>query len=299
VNIGLVDIDSHNVPNLALMKISSYHKQRGDDVELCGPLFADQYDKVYASKIFRFSEMPKLPDGTIIGGSGYDLSSRLPEEMENQFPDYSLYNCDYAIGFTSRGCNRRCPFCIVPKKEGRFRVIGDIYNFWNGQSRLMLLDNSLNTDEIHFEKIAYQIIKNNIEVDFSQGLDIRHMTDSQAEILSHVKLWKRIHFAWDFMEIEKSVINGIEKLIKHIHPDNLTFYVLIGYNTTEYQDLHRVMVLKDKGVNPFVMPFNKHNPYQKRFARWVNHKAIFKSVSWAEYLHNHKTHNHDERTMTL
>lgn len=100
--IGLIDVDS-KIPNLALMKISAYHKAQGDSVELTSPLFVDQFDKIYASKIFKDSHLPMLPATAIIGGSGFDLSIKLPPEIESQFPDYSLYRCDYAVGFTLRG----------------------------------------------------------------------------------------------------------------------------------------------------------------------------------------------------
>jgi len=282
MKVGLLDIDG-KIPNFALMKISSYHKSKGDEVELCGPLFADGYDKIYASKIFTFSELPTLPDGTTIGGSGHNLLSRLPGEIENEFPDYSLYNCDYAIGFTSRGCNRRCPFCIVPEKEGRFNVVGDIYNFWEGQDKLMLLDNSLNTDEDHFSKIIKQLVDNGIHVDFNQGLDIRHLTERQAHLLSFVKLWKQIHFAWDFIKTESSVIDGIKLLGKYNLKNRVMFYVLIGFNSTREEDYYRITKLREWGVDSFVMPYDKNNTYQKRFARWVNHKAIFKTVDWKDY----------------
>ena len=282
MKIGLIDIDS-KIPNLALMKLSAYHKQKGDDIELTQPLFADQFDLVYASKIFDFSVMPILPDDVIIGGSGFDLTSLLQPEAEGLVPDYSLYKCDYAIGYTSRGCNRSCPFCIVPKKEGKFRPVGSIFQFWSGQKRLMLLDNSLNTDEGHFKFILNQLIENRIKVFFAQGLDIRLLTNNQAELLSLVRLWKRIHFAWDFLGIEKSVIKGIEILDRYNLKNKSMFYVLVGFNTTRDEDMYRIETLRKLGIDPFVMPFDTRDQYQRDLARWVNHKAIFKTVEWGEY----------------
>jgi len=282
MKVGLIDIDS-KIPNLALMKLSAYHKQKGDDVELTQPLFADQFDLVYASKIFDFSVMPILPDDVIIGGSGFDLTSLLQPEAEGLVPDYSLYKCDYAIGHTSRGCNRSCPFCIVPKKEGKFRPVGSILQFWTGQQHLMLLDNSLNTDEGHFKFILNQLIENRIKVFFAQGLDIRLLTNNQAKLLSLVRLWKRIHFAWDFLGIEKSVIKGIEILDRHNLKNKSMFYVLVGFNTTRDEDMYRIETLRRLGIDPFVMPFDTRDQYQRDLARWVNHKAIFKTVEWGEY----------------
>jgi len=123
-----------------------------------------------------------------------------------------------------------------------------------------------------------------VKVNFSQGLDIRLLTLEMAELLSQVRLWKQIHFAWDDMRIEGSVRRGIETLKRGgVSLHDVTFYVLIGFNSTPAEDLHRVETLRGLGVNPFVMPFNKQDRYQRRFARWVNHKAIFKSVAWGEY----------------
>jgi hypothetical protein len=147
----------------------------------------------------------------------------------------------------------------------------------------MLLDNSLNTDENHFLMICDQLERNNIKTDFSQGLDIRYLTDVQAMALHNVPLWKQIHFAWDSMSIEKAVRRGIKILDRYKLKYKSMFYVLVGYDTTHEEDLYRVETLNGLGVAPFVMPYDKFNDYQRNFARWVNHKAIFKSVPWKEY----------------
>jgi len=152
MNIGLIDVDS-KIPNLALMKISRFHKKNGDRVALCGILEANQYDMIYASKIFQYTEMPILPERSIIGGVGSGNKIRLSDEIEYLMPDYELYGCDYSMGYTSRGCSRRCPYCVVPKNEGKFNVVGDIYQFWNGHPDIMIMDNAINTDEDHFMKI--------------------------------------------------------------------------------------------------------------------------------------------------
>jgi hypothetical protein len=285
MKVRLVDVDS-KIPNLALMKISAYHKAKGDDVDFYNPLF-DKPDLIYASKVFDFTpDFMFYPDCEIVkGGSGYDLKAELLAEIESQFPDYSLYRCDYAIGFTTRGCVRKCPFCIVPQKEGNIRIVGDIYDFWRGQEYLMLLDNNLTALPEHFELICKQLIKEKIKVDFSQGLDIRLITPEMASLLSKVKLLKQIHFAWDDIRIEKAVRRGIEILTKNgVSKHKLMFYVLIGFKSTPEEDLYRVETLRGLGVDPFVMPYNRNDKYQRRFARWVNHKAIFKTVKWEDYI---------------
>ena len=128
------------------------------------------------------------------------------------------------------------------------------------------------------------MIRERVKVNFSQGLDIRLLTLEMAQLLSQVRLWKRIHFAWDDVSIEASVRKGIETLqTGGVSLHDVTFYVLVGFNSTPAEDLYRVETLRGLGVNPFVMPFNKQDRYQRRFARWVNHKAIFKSVSWEAY----------------
>jgi len=284
VNIALVDIDS-KIPNLALMKLSAYHKAAGNKVKMFDPLF-DRPDLVYAAKVFDYTpDYAYFPDVPIIkGGTGYNLHETMPEEVESVYPDYDLYNCNYAIGFTTRGCIRNCPFCVVPKKEGKIRAVGDIYDFWRGQSYLMLLDNNLTALPEKFETTCRQLIKERIRVDFNQGLDIRLITPEMARILAKIQLWKQIHFAFDDVGIENTVRRGIDMLVKNgVAKHKLMFYVLIGFNSTPEQDLYRVETLRGLGIDPFVMPYNKKDKYQRRFARWVNMKAVFKTVPWEKY----------------
>ena len=286
MKIGLVDVDSR-IPNLALMKLSAYHKSLGDEVKMLDPLF-DKPDLIYASKVFGSSEHYRyFPQGceVIMGGSGYDLKLKLPDGIEHTCPDYSLYDQGFSMGFSSRGCIRSCGFCIVPQKEGRFHPVADIYEFWDKQSHIKLLDNNLTSESEHFERIVKQLVKNKVKTDFNQGLDIRLIDDAKAKLLSKVKLWKngRLRFAWDSMDLEQDVLRGIEILTKYMLPYRLMFYVLIGYDTTVDEDLYRVEMLKSLGVDPFAMPYDKNNPYQADFARWVERKEIFNSVSWPDY----------------
>lgn len=289
MNIGLIDVDSM-IPNLALMKLSAYHKKLGDSVKMYDPMFDPVFKppgRVYSSKIFKLSDKYSYyPDCEVIqGGSGFDLDINLPNEIETMYPDYSLYNTNIAMGYTTRGCIRECGFCDVPRKEGKLHPVADIHQFWRGQEQIMLMDNNLTGDTEHFNLIVNQVIKHKIKTDFSQGLDIRLIDDDKAKLLSKVKLWKngQIRFAWDAMDTEEVVLSGISILTKYIKPYKITFYVLIGYDTTEDEDLYRVEMLKSLGVNPFVMPYVKNDPYQADFARWVNFKPTFKSVAWPDY----------------
>lgn len=283
---GLIDVDS-KIPNLALMKISNYHKQKGDNVGFYNPMFND-YELVYSSKIFDFTpdyQYPIKADKIIKGGINYDIESKLPKEIEHTMPDYNLYpNNKYAMGFTTRGCIRNCEFCKVPEKEGVIKSTADIYEFWNKQDKLMLMDNNLTAHREHFKLILNQLIKEKIKVNFSQGLDIRLISPEQAKQLSKVRLYKQIHFSFDDIKIEKAVRRGIRILNDNgVKGYKLMFYVLIGFNSTPEEDLYRVKLLRNLGVDPFVMPYDKSDKYQRNFARWVNMKAIFKSVSWKDY----------------
>ena len=282
MNVGLIDVDSHNFPNLALMKISAYHKELGDSVEWWNGFM--HYDKVYISKVFDETYTQDIDtcinaDEIIKGGTGYNLSNKLPDEIEHHYPDYSLYGIsNTAYGFLTRGCPRGCGFCIVAEKEGRKSVqVAELGEFWNGQKNIILLDPNLTACK-DSEKLFNDLIKTKTDIEFTQGLDIRCMTDKNAEQLNQLKL-KILHFAWDNYEF-----NTYEKLKyfrSKLNYDSrkLKVYVLTNFDTTHEQDLERIYKLRELDYDPYVMIYNK--PYAKketkRMARWVNNKFIWRS----------------------
>jgi len=292
--IGIVQVDG-KLPNVALMQISKYHEDKGDKVEwYLGGLFASQYDKIYASKIFSFSKVPELPRDAKIGGTGIDFHNTLPEEIIDCNPSYSLYpDCKYHLGFSMKGCRFNCSFCCVPKKEGKpyhnSNIDGLLLNP-NGGNRLMLLDNDF-FGSPYWRVDLNRIIELKLKVCFVQGLNIRILTQEQANLLAECNYYnskfkaKYLTFAWDRFKDEKLIDKGI-KICNNagIPSSHMQFFVLIGYDTTPEEDYYRVMMLWEKfGALPFVMPYDKKDVYQKRFARWVNHRAVFKSVKWDEY----------------
>jgi hypothetical protein len=285
VKVGIRQIDG-KYPNLALMKLSAWHKRRGDKVEWFMPLDGE-YDVVYASKVFDYTpDDIYLPVDTIRGGTGYDLTKKLGSEIELMVPDYSIYpTWDAAIGFTTRGCPRNCPYCVVPEKEGPLSVVTDIDGFWTGQDRVVLLDNNLTAAPFeHFEHVLLQCIVRRLKVDFCQGLDIRLITWKHARLLARVQTFKRIHFAFDRLCDEPAVRAGVKTLVENGVPVyRLMFYVLIGYDSAPEEDLYRVEVLRELGVDPFVMPFDKYDRYQEAFAAWVNTKPVFKTIPWKTF----------------
>ena len=288
--IGLLDVDS-KIPNLALMKVSAWHKARGDSVGWYMPLF-DDFDEVYASKIFKFSSDELIDyERMIVGGTGSKNPQDLPAEIESMTPDYSIYNYPHNIGFAMRGCRLRCSFCVVPEKEGKPKFNSAISELWTQRDSdfLMLLDNDFFGNP-SWSSCVDEILAFNLRVNFSQGINIRNLKPEQAQALASVRFSnssgtkKQLHFAWDDPRHEKLIHKGIDTCMKAgIRPDQMAFYVLIGYHSTPDEDLHRVETLRDYGCDPYVMPYNKADAYQHEFARWVNHKAIFKTTSWRDY----------------
>lgn len=247
MRIGLIDVDGHNFPNLALMKISAYHKAKGDDVDWCIPLL--HYDIVYQSKVFDdtySADIDYVPqaDKIIKGGTGYDLHNVLPDEIEHQYPDYSLYSeltRDTAFGYLTRGCPRGCHFCIVAEKEGRkSRKVADLSEFWRGQKFIKLLDPNILACSQHME-LLQQLAESKAYVDFTQGIDARLLNKDNILIINRIKL-KNIHFAWDYMKEEKAVLKGLNlytQLAKRKpHGYYGGVYVLTNYDTNIEDDLY-------------------------------------------------------------
>lgn len=292
MKVGLVQVDG-KIPNLALMQVSAWHESHGDEVEwFKGMLFAAEYDRVYASKIFGFSELPPLPADALVGGTGIDFFNRLPPEIEAMRPSYTLYSgCAYHLGFSMKGCRFACKFCCVPTKEGRPRVnsaVDELLINPRGGNRLMLLDNDFFGGP-DWRANLERIIELGLEVCFVQGLNIRILTDEQAALLGTCKYrnstfnHRYLTFAWDRYRDGKLIFEGIDRCERNGIPANrLQFFVLVGYDTTPEQDLDRVVSLHQRGCDPYAMPYNKFDPYQKAFCRWVNRRLISK-VKWEDY----------------
>lgn len=286
MKIGLIDVDGHNFPNLALMKISAWHKAKGDTVEWCFPLAT--YDIVYQSKVFDDTYSPDidwtpLADKVIKGGTGYGLDNTLPHEVEHMYPDYSLYpelTQDTAYGFLTRGCPRGCEFCIVAKKEGRCsRKVADLSEFWRGQKNIKLLDPNILACH-DYPDLLMQLIDSKACVDFTQGLDIRLTNEKNIGLLNRIKV-KEIHFAWDNAKDDlRPYFERYKSLATHKpHGHYGTVYCLTNFGSTIEEDLYRIYTLRDLGFNPYVMVYDKPNAPRKikDLQRWCNNRLIFKS----------------------
>ena len=242
-----------------------------------------QFDRVYSSKVFTFTpECAYLPAGTIKGGTGYGIYDELPEEIDAMYPDYSIYpDCDYAIGFLTRGCIRRCPWCVVPKKEGGIRP----YRTWEQVKRpdsrdIVFMDNNVLACQHGVEQLRSMVGKN-IRIDFNQGLDARLITPEIADLLSQLKWIRFIRMSCDTDAMLDVVIHAIRMLDDNgVKPYRVFVYLLV-------QDIgsaeRRAVILREIGAEVFAQPYRDfdHNieptREQKAFARWVNRKAIFKS----------------------
>lgn len=293
----LIDVDS-TIPNLALMKISAYHKSVGDEVGF----HVSDPDKVYASVIFKKNKHLVdglkflYPDAELdIGGSGYDLTKKLPDQIESMSPDYDLYpECDRFYGFTTRGCIRNCPFCIVPRKEGKIKQIyknplDALVEITGGHPRrfnkIEFLDNNILSRKNWFFGLC-RMIEGRYLVDFNQGLDIRLMDSNVAKELAKQKpitCWK---FAFDNIDYKDSVLEGID--ILNANGVNVRtkvmFYVYVHDDDSFDDALERCRILKEHGATPYIMLNQdvKHTKRMKDLKRWCR-PWIFWSIDFKDY----------------
>ena len=306
MRIGLIDVDGHNFPNVALMKLSSWHKHHGDTVEFAIPdkkvvwadLFDQEgsdsvvYDRIYASKVFTFSSdfdrSLYHTDEFVLGGTGYDISSRLPDEVDAYTgTDYTLYpQYNYSVQFFSRGCIRHCPFCLVHDKEGDIHPVEPMELNPNGEW-IEVLDNNFFANPEWRDAVKYLKGKD-VPVKF-HGVDVRIIDEEMAYALNSLKLKTgKIHIAWDLPQMD--LTDRLKEMVRYIKPYKITCYVLVGFNSTAEQDLHRLRILKGLGITPFVQAYrdyeNNREPtqYEKDIARWANKMWLFKTMDFLEYM---------------
>lgn len=295
-------------PNLPLMKLSAYHKSLGDDVEWYDGAYCDL---VYVSKVFTFTEDYKreINAGNVIyGGSGYAIKCvegvevydpeadlKLPYEIEHIYPDYDLYGIkDTAYGFIQRGCPRNCQFCHVGKMQGLTpHIVSSLDEFWRGQKNIVLLDPNI-TALKEWKQVFQQLIDSGATVDFSQGLDIRLMTDEKAEMLKRMKI-KMVHFAFDRYEDYEHVVPKLKRFkeITGWGRSKVMVYILVNHTSSFEQDLERVELVRQLNFQPYIMRYDKeHIPKGSRLnalARWCNFIPLFwKYRTFDEYVRNER-----------
>lgn len=306
MNIGLIDVDGHRFPNLALMKIGAYHKEKGDSVEWWNK--NSFYDVVYMSKVFSDTYSPDVPEPlnarTIIkGGTGYaisldggtevyhaELDGNLPEQMEHVYPMYELYpqfTKNTAYGFLTRGCPRQCGFCIVGQKEGcASRQVATLSEFWNGQKNIILLDPNILACPSHM-RLLEELRDTKVWVNFCQGLDARLINTKNAELLAQIKT-KDVRFAMDTMQCVSAVASGIKKYVDAVtrikgkwNPRWARVFCLTNFNTTHAQDMERIEKIRELGCWPYVMIYNKPSApmVTRKLQRWTNSPFVYFSTS--------------------
>jgi hypothetical protein len=282
----LINIDSKKVPNLALEKCAKYHLDRGDEVVWDYPLLCNQVDKIYVSCVFsenrKEAEKYEVYANTLIGGSGYNKKVKLPAEIESVKPRINQ-------GYTTRGCFRRCAWCIVPAKEGgTVEIVGDLLDLWDGKKRLVtLFDNNILAKPEHFIKVCSDSIANRLTLDFNQGLDHRLLTPDIVRVMARTKHKKQWRFAYD----RPSMAGSVDKAINMLEAGGINknmWYVLVDFNTTFKDDLARLNHLRNRGQIAYVQRFDGGSPEHIPLARWANQRHVFVGMTFGQFLKHEK-----------
>lgn len=294
---------SDKFPNYALMKISAWHKAQGDSVEWFMPLMAPFYDLVYSSKVFDFTpDNPYLPETTIKGGTGYGLFNELPDEIDRMFPDYSIYpNCDYAIGFLTRGCPNKCPWCYVPQKEGKIRP----YRTWQelvrpDTKKLTLMDNNILACPHGIEQLR-ELSETDYRLDINQAMSVFLITPETADVLARCKWQKYIRFSVD----QKSQIDGMYRaaaLLSERGVPNSRLFVYCLLTDDLQDDLNRIYAMRKlKSVTIYGMPYKDMRKgimpkeWQNVMAQKYIYSGQWRKIDWEEWVKSHKFYFKEEQ----
>jgi hypothetical protein len=296
MKVAIHSVDGHKYPNLALMRISAWHKSQGDSVEWFAPLM--QYDRVYASKVFTFTpDDPYLPADAIRGGTGYDATTKLPQEVDAMKPDYTIYpQFTEAYGFLTRGCVNRCPWCVVPRKEGEISIVGDIEDICNTNTgfrrKAILMDNNFLAAPIDFVREQVDKMKRiGVKVDFNQATDARLYDEERAYIMANVPYISMVRIACDTDAMLPHCVKAIKALRRYGYKKDVLVYVLAKNDGID-SALRRIYGLmeSDRRAVPFVMPYrslteNSITPSAelRRLARWCNRAWIRKACKFEDY----------------
>lgn len=305
MDVRLTHIDGV-LPNLALMKLASWHLFRGDRVyltrELHRGLFELEYDVVYASAIFGHSARRvevfrgQWPDA-VVGGTGSGESLTVEDVIGQEWEDYdySVYPWyEWSIGFTQRGCRMKCKFCVVPEKEGKPRVENTISEIWRAGTprNVVLLDNDFfGQPEAAWRARIGELVEGGFRVNFNQGVNVRLITKESSAALASVNYYdrkfkrRRLYTAWDNLGDEKIFERGAEMLFAAgVKPEHVMVYMLVGYDPKETWEriFSRFDRLVAMGVLPYPMVYNNLNPELKAFQKWVV-RGLHHHVPWEDY----------------
>lgn len=302
MNIGLIDVDGCGLkkssipfPNIALGKLARWHRQNGDDVGWYNTF--DHYDVVYMSKVFNFTPdygyIINNADKVVKGGTGYDITTTLPDEIDRLQPDYSMFpyiDDKTAYGFTTRGCIRSCKFCVVSQKEGMVRPYMDVDEIAiEGRTNLILMDNNVLASDYGLEQME-KTIRRKYKVDYNQALDARLVTEDIAELLAKVKWLRYIRFGCDTPHQVEDCEKAIEKIRKYGYKKDFILYCILLDDFDEA--FGRINYWREKAdwkIAPYCQPFRDPNrlntppQWQKDLSRWVNRKEFYKSTEFKDF----------------
>lgn len=250
------------------MQLSAYHKSCGDEVSLNMPLFHSDY--TYASVLFEKNRKLFIADeygGPAFNGKHLTLNIK---------PDYDLYpNNDFSLGYTFRPCFKKCPFCKVPKMTHPDTKHHSIWEFHDPKfKKICLLNNNTFFDKQWMETFD-EIWDAGLSVVDENGYDLRLLDDEKASALKRTRFDNKLHFAWDRIEDEIKIRHGLQTLKNH-NINNTHIYVLIGFDTTREEDLHRCQVLIDYGHDPYIMPY-------KRTRKLLDFQRFINTFMWRKY----------------